>query len=78
MTKLFDIVLRHEEGESKFINCSVENAIGIIQQDLYMRGICIQLTDQMFWDIVFNRVKDELFELVNECKIVVRKSYRYC
>ena len=78
MTKLFDIVLRHEEGESKFINCSVENAIGIIQQDLYMRGICVQVTVPMFWDIVFNRLDNELFELVNDCEIVVKKSNKYC
>jgi hypothetical protein len=74
MTELFDITLRHENGDRKFVNCSIDNAINIIQQDLYMRNISVQLTIPLFWDIVYSNDNNDLYELINDCKIVVKNS----
>ena len=79
MNKLFEVILRHDGGESKFVNCSIENAIGIIQTDLFMRGMPEQFTVPIFWDIVFNRLdglKIDLYDLVNTGQISIKKTYR--
>jgi hypothetical protein len=76
---MFEVVLRHGEGESRFVNCSIDNAMDIIQTDLLMRGINDKLTIPVFWDIVFNRknkLNIDLYDLVNSGNIYIRKTYR--
>jgi len=79
MNKFFEVVIKHSGSETKFVNCSLDNAIGLIQTDIYMRGIDFQLTIPKFWDIVFSRyenIKGELFEVISSGDIAIKRKYR--
>jgi hypothetical protein len=76
MEKHFELIVRHFDMETKFINCSISNAIGILQTDMQMRGIDITITIPIFWDMYFKRnsLNPLLWELLNKREIVIRRS----
>ncbi len=78
MQKLFELNLRDESGNNKFINCTLDNAMGIMQTYLYTRGIQETITISMFWDIVFKRYKSlslDIVDLLNLGELVIKRTY---
>jgi hypothetical protein len=78
MQKLFELILREESRTNKFINCSIDNAMGIMQNYLYTRGIQETITIPMFWDIVFRRYKSlslDIVDLLNLGELVIKRTY---
>ena len=78
MQKLFELNLRDESGNNKFIKCSLDNAMGILQNYLYTRGIIETITIPMFWDIVFRRYKSlslDIVDLLNLGELVIKRTY---
>lgn len=76
MEKYFELIVRHFDMETKFINCSISNAIGILKTDMQMREIDINITVPIFWDMYFkrNNLHSALWELIDKREIVIRRS----
>lgn len=75
MNKYYELTIKHLPRNSKFINCSISNGIGIIQTDLMMRGLDIpKITPPVFMDMVYNRdcLRNDLRELITNGDIIIR------
>lgn len=74
MNKLFEITFRHYDNETKFTNCSINNAIGIIQTDFLIRGIDVNMNIEIFWDMFFKRprLRNEIYELLESRNIIIK------
>ena len=76
MNKTFHITINHLARNSEFLNCSVTNAIGILQTEMYMRGLDIpKITVPVFWDMYFKRdnsLHTDLRELIKNRDIIIK------
>jgi hypothetical protein len=54
----FNLAIRLPIGTQEFNNCTIDDAIGIMQTKLWEHGVSDILTDTTFWDYVMARYRN--------------------